>query len=427
MADGSATDERIAAGARSSVAIFLRVTWPLSGVNFLNQASRTLIATIGPLLALEFSLSATELGLLAAVFFASYAAAQLPVGLAMDLFGVRRLQVVLALIAGLGFAVSALSSGPLGFALGRMITGVGISVGMIAMLTANSQWLPRHKVAAMTGMGIFVSSAGGIFATLPAQQLLPLVGWRGVFGILAALSCIVSAWIWLAVPEQTRATVRRRSLWREMAEYGRIFAHPVFLRFAPAITLLSGLNFTYGGLWAGPWLRDVGGFDDAPRALLLLVYMSGMMTGSLLTGQATFHALRRGFDPMTVPIVAICGIWLTQIMLMLHPTTHPVAIGALWFSFAFLSSAGPSGYAAVAQLFPPELAGRVGTAINGTMLVFVFVLQNVIGWILDLWPRTAMSGWDAKGYGWALGLTTLLQAAATLWMFLPRHRARQLG
>jgi MFS family permease len=425
MTDGSAADQRVEAGARTSAAIFLRVTLPLSGVNFLNQASRTVIATIGPLLALEFSLSATELGLLAAMFFASYAAAQLPVGLAMDLFSVRRVQTTLSLVAAVGFALCALSSGPLGFALGRLITGVGISVGMIAMLTANTQWFPRHKVAAMTGMGIFCASMGGISATLPAQQLLPLVGWRGVFVILAMLACVVSAWIWLVVPEHARSTVRRRSLRHEMAEYGRIFTHPVFLRFAPAITLLSGLNFTYGGLWAGPWLRDVGGFDDAPRALLLLVYMSGMMTGSLLTGQATFHALRRGFDAMTVPIIAIGGIWLTQIVLMLHPVTYPVAIGALWFLFAFLSSAGPSGYAAVAQLFPPELAGRVGTAINGTMLVFVFVLQNAIGWILDLWPRTATGGWDPEGYGWALGLTILLQAAATLWMFLPRHRAHQ--
>ena len=84
-----------ASAARTDMSIFLRVTAPLSGVNFLNQASRALIATIGPLLALEFSLSATQLGLLAAMFFASYCAAQLPVGLAMDLFGVRRVQIVL--------------------------------------------------------------------------------------------------------------------------------------------------------------------------------------------------------------------------------------------------------------------------------------------------------------------------------------------
>ncbi len=58
----------------------------------------------------------------------------------------------------------------------------------------------------------------------------------------------------------------------------------------------------------------------------------------------------------------------------------------------------------------------MATAINFSMLVLVFVLQNVIGWILDLWPRTAAGGWDPAGYGWALGLTLLLQAVAMLWM-----------
>ncbi len=84
------------------VSRFVRLTLPLSGVNVVNQASRALIATIGPSLALEFGLSASELGLLAATFFASYALAQLPAGLAMDLFGVRRVQRALALVASLG-------------------------------------------------------------------------------------------------------------------------------------------------------------------------------------------------------------------------------------------------------------------------------------------------------------------------------------
>ena len=59
------------ADVRSDKSVFLRITIPLAGVNFLNQASRALIATIGPIVALEFSLSATELGLLAATFFAT--------------------------------------------------------------------------------------------------------------------------------------------------------------------------------------------------------------------------------------------------------------------------------------------------------------------------------------------------------------------
>ncbi|MGE0418203.1 MAG: MFS transporter [Acetobacteraceae bacterium] len=426
MADGSGTPSRTEGETGPGFPVFWRLTLPLSGVNFLNQAARALIATIGPLLALEFHLSATELGLLAATFFASYALAQLPVGLSMDLFGVRRVQQILSVIAALGFAVCALSNGIAMLAVGRFISGIGISVGMIAMLTAHSQWLPRHRVAGMTGIGIFMASFGGMAATLPAQQVLPLIGWRGVFWVLAICAVAIALWITVSVPDPQRPPVVRRSLTREMLEFGRIFIHPAFLCFAPAISLLSGLNFTYGGLWAGPWLRDVGGFAPEPRALLLMIYMSGMMAGSVTTGQLASFLHRRGFDAMTVPYIAIGGIWLVQVLLMLHPSGHPVVIGACWFLFSFLSSAGPAGYSAVAQRFPPEIAGRVGTAINFSMLVVVFVLQNAIGWVLDLWPRTADGGWNPIGYEWAMGLTIALQALTVLWL-VTRQRRRLTG
>jgi nitrate/nitrite transporter NarK len=78
------------------MSLFTRITLPLAAINFINQANRSLVAVIGPLLALEFGLTAAELGLLAACFFASYAMAQLPIGLALDLKGPRRVQATLA-------------------------------------------------------------------------------------------------------------------------------------------------------------------------------------------------------------------------------------------------------------------------------------------------------------------------------------------
>lgn len=404
----------------SSPATFLRLTLPLAGINVLNQASRVLLATIGPALALEFGLTATELGLLAATFFAAYAMAQLPVGLAMDLFGVRRVQTLLALVAGVGFVLCAVSTGVAGLAVGRMVAGLGLSVGMIAMLTAHTQWLPRHRVAAMTGLGVFVASFGGMAATLPAQQLLPLTGWRGLFWIMAVLAGLVSVWIARSVPERPAATVPKRRLRAELAEYAHIVTHPAYRRLAPSIALLSGLNFTYGALWAGPWLRDVGGYHDTARAAMLMCFAAGMMGGSLLTAQAASYFNRRGRDPMTIPWIATGGLWLTQWLLIANPWPHDLAIGTVWFLFAFLSAAGPSAYAALGQRFPAELAGRVGTLMNFTMLVTVFVLQNAIGWILDQWPRTASGGWAPAGYGWAMGLTVVAQTLAVAWMLAPR-------
>ena len=400
---------------------FVTITLPLASVGFINQAARMVLALIGPLLALEFGLSASDLGLLAAVMFIAYAAAQLPVGVALDRYGPRRVQAVLCSTAALGFGLCAMADGPFMLGVGRVITGVGIAAALMAMLTAHARWFPRARVAALTGGGVFIASLGGMAATLPMQSLLPLVGWRGGFVILGVMTLAAAVWIWLSVPEDARPAgpAPARSLAREIAAFGPILTHPDFLRFTPPIIVLSTMNFVYSGLWAGPWLRDVGGLDDGPRALVLLIYAGGMAVGAIAIGQAASLSQARGASPLLVPMAAVVAQFVLQLVFIFVALPGWVAIAAVWFLFSFFGATGPIGYGAVGQRFGPELAGRVSTAINCAMLVLVFILQYVIGAILDLWPRTADGGWDPAGYGWAMGLTAVLQGGALLWAWRP--------
>lgn len=409
------------------MSIFLRISVPLAAVGFLNQASRTVVATVGPVMALEFGLSAAGLGALAAVFFAAYALAQLPVGLAIDLYGPRRVQTILALVAALGFAFCALAPDTGVLAAGRFISGIGIAGALIALMKANVQWYPPHRIAAVTGAGVFIGASGGLMATVPVQAILPEVGWRGVFLILAGLGVLVSLWIRLSVPLRPPGAPAppRRRLAVEIGEFGRIARHPEFLRNMPALSLCSGLVFTYQGLWAGPWLRDVGLLDDAARAGVMLFYSLGMMCGHLAGGTLASAVQKRGMDPMLVPFAGMGLMAVMQALLMLGPR-EPAMLALLWFGFAAVGSTGPVAYAVLAQRFPPGLTGRVATALNGSMLALVFVLQNVIGLVLDLFPRTAAGGWDARGYALALGLTLGLQGLTVIWLLLaPRVLRRR--
>jgi predicted MFS family arabinose efflux permease len=404
--------------------IFARVTLPLAAVNFLNQASRAVMGVIGPLLAVEFALSASELGLLAAALFIGYAAAQLPVGLALDLYGARRVQAVLALVTGAGFALSAFAADPIWLGLGRFVTGLGISAGLMAILKANTQWYPRDRVAAVTGTGVFIGALGGMMATLPLGAILPLTGWRGAFAILALMALLVAAWIWLSVPDAPpHATPPApRRLGAEITAFGRVFVHPHFLRYAPAIALVAVLNFTWQGLWAGPWLRDVAGLGEGARAVVLFAYAGGSAAGSLITGQLASLAQARGHSPFLVSWCAMGVQFALQAVLLLDLVAGVPPLCLLWAAFAFCGASSTAGYTAVAQGFGAELAGRVATAINFAMLCIVFLLQYAIGEILDLWPRDASGGWNAVGYSWAFGLTMLMQVAAVLWMLRGRTR-----
>ena len=394
---------RVNAAAR----LFLKVALPLAAFNLINQASRTVMSIIGPVLAVEFALSASELGLLAACMFAAYAVAQLPVGIALDVLGPRRVQAAFALVAAAGFAVFALSNGLAGFALARVILGIGVSAGLMAILKANTQWFAPAQVANMTGIAMAVGSMGSVLTTAPVEAALPSLGWRGVFWLLCGLSLAVAAWIFVSVRDKP-APAARRGLKAELAVMGSILGSRLFWRYGPAVAMLSILNFTYLGLWAGPWLRDVAGYDGPARANTLLLYTLAMLAGNLVIGHASSRAQARGRPAILVPALCMAGLVAAQIGLALQPT-GAVAVTLLWVAFSFFASGGATGYVALGQMFPPEQMGRVSTAANTLTLAGAFLLQSAIGWILDLWPRTAAGGWDPKGYSAALMLSVVVQ------------------
>ena len=393
--------------------VFLRVTLPLAGMNALTQAARTVMSVVGPVLAAEFALSAGQLGLLSASLFAFYCLAQLPVGLALDLYGPRRVQFCLGLVAASGFALFALSNGLAGFAFARAVTGVGIAGGLIGMLKANATWFPPQQVATVTGLGMMVGTLGSLAVTAPAQAVLPLIGWHGVFWTLAVVSAAVALWNLLSVQDRpaTDSPKQAKGLVEELRVIGAIYSARRFWQLAPGAAVLSMLNFSYAGLWAGPWLRDVAGFGDAARADTLLLYTLGLMAGGPLTGWATSWAQRHGHNRMLVPWVCGGALAVVQAGLMLHPASAGVVV-ALWVLFALFAAAGPAAYASVAQAFPAGLTGRVSTAINALTLAGVFLLQVSVGWVLDAWPRTPTGGWQPQGYAAASALMLTLQALA---------------
>lgn len=251
-----------------------------------------------------------------------------------------------------------------------------------------------------------------MLTTAPVEAVLPTLGWRGVFWLLCAASLGTAAWIFLSVRDKP-ASAPRRSLSAEVAVIVQIVGSRRFWRYGPAAAMLSIMNFAYLGLWAGPWLRDVAGYDGVTRAHTLFFYTLSLMAGGWLVGLAGSRAQARGLPAIMLPTLCTAGLLAAQVGLALQPT-HPAAVMTLWALFAFCAAGGPTAYIAVGQMFPVEQTARIATAINTLTLCGAFALQAAIGAILDLWPRNATGGWDASGYSVALAVSAAVQLAAAL-------------
>ena len=71
-------------------------------------------------------------------------------------------------------------------------------------------------------------------------------------------------------------------------------------------------------------------------------------------------------------------------------------------------------YSILAQYFPKEIAGRANAALNVFHIGGAFVLQEVIGWIINRWPAH-IGHYPAIAYKAALALMIVLQVIAIIW------------
>ncbi|MBS1220386.1 MAG: sugar phosphate permease [Proteobacteria bacterium] len=399
-------------------ALVLRIFLPFAAGYFLSYVYRTINAVLSPHLAAELRLDASDLGLLTSVYFLTFAAFQLPLGLLLDRFGPRRVEATLLLFAAAGAGLFAISTDRVELIVGRGLIGLGVSACLMASFKAFVLWFPAVRLPAINGWVLAAGGLGALVATAPVEAALHVASWRGVFTGLAILTVAVAAALWLAVPEQQGGGTPVGG-WREQGRgVVEIFRSPVFWRIAPSSVVSQAAFLAIQGLWAGPWLRDVAGLDKAVTAGYLFWVAAAMAAGFLGMGQLTYQLSRRGIPSLVISAGGMALFMLAQLALLLK--LEPQL--PLWMVFGFFGTAGTLNYAILTQAFPPALAGRVNTALNLLVFVAAFAGQWGMGAIINQWPAPG-GGYAEPGYQLAFGLTLAGQLLTWLWL-LPGLRRR---
>ena len=405
----TAKDETVAAD--SMVRAVLLVFMPFACGYFLSYLYRTVNAVIAPLLVRDLGLSASDLGLLTAAYFLSFAAFQLPLGLLLDRFGPRRVQACLLLSAALGALVFAWGPGREWLILGRALIGLGVAGGLMASFKAITLWFPEARWPLVNGCFVAVGGLGAMAATEPVEAALGFTDWRGLFVGLSLATAGVSALILAVVPERSGGAPGS-DLRALLAGLGRIYRDRRFWRFAPLCVLAAGSSMAIQSLWSGPWLKDVAGFDRPQVASGLLLIAAALTLGSLLSGVIADLLARLGIATAKVIAGGVALLLFADVVLALQ-----LAPGALWpwVIFALTGNTAMLSYPILCRHFPLDLSGRVNTGINVMVFACAFSVQYAVGLIIDLWPSTPDGGYAPEGYRAAFLVVCALIAVAFVW------------
>jgi predicted MFS family arabinose efflux permease len=374
--------------------------WPLLALTLghvFSNAVRTLPAVAADVLSLDLGVSKDVLAAITGAFPAAFALAMVPVGVALDRYGVRRVALSLLSIACAGSAFAALAPSPTTMLLAQVVLGIGCSGMLMCPMTYAAKTLDVQRFGLWSGLIQAIGNSGMVLTASPLAWLVEAVSWRAGFWACAALALLAILAVATTVPRMAAAPDPSRTLMQDAREVLGIAARPE-LRGLMALAFVSfGAVLGVRGLWGGPWLMDAKGMARVPAGHLLLLCTVALVAGPALAGFALSRLGR--LRPLLVGGHAVAALVILLLVLG-GPLGFPAwADAGLLGLFGVSISFQVMCFALLRSLVRPEEAGRALSAMN----IFFFGGAAVLQWL---------SGGAAALGGVAAALLTFAAALA---------------
>ncbi|HMO58866.1 MAG TPA: MFS transporter [Roseiflexaceae bacterium] len=385
---------------------------------FLSNFFRATNAVIAGDLTRDLLLTAADLGLMTSLFYAGFAATQLPLGVALDRIGPRFTTASLLLVSVGGCLIFSVADSFAMVALGRTMLGIGMGGCLMGALKAFGVWYAPERVATITSLMVGMGAMGGLGAATPLAWINVQIGWRAVFGWGALIIFCSALAIMLLVRNAPPGSAPPTTAAAGGDGFGRIFREPIFWRIVPLNFFLIGSMLAVQTLWGGPFLFDVLDLPPIEAGNLLLGLSGGIAFGYISCG---WLADRFGIERNMLIVTPISTICLALIAIA-GAALPPILLGLLFAGFGYGGAFNLVLLAQIRREFPEQMRGRAATALNMFGFGGAALIQWWMGILIAAFPRLADGRYPPIAYSTAFGVVALGMALSFLW-YLPRRRA----
>ena len=355
----------------------------LLGVGVLvNYFDRVNLSVSRDALQASFGISAVMFGYLSSAYNWTYALLQLPSGLLLDRFGVRRVGIISTAIWSVASFAAAVSTGMGGLFGARFLLGIGEAPTFPANAKAIGYWFPKNERSLATAMfdaAAKFSSAIGI----PLLGLLLLhFGWRWNFAATGFISLLYFALFYAFYrnpSEDKLLTDAEREFIagggaqpedRSRAAKGAPLAYLLRQRKVWGLALGSAsYNYTFYLLltWLPSYLSTALHVDLFQSALYTSVpWLFATFTDLVVGGWLVDTLIQRGWSAVRVRQIVLIGGTTLGLGILGTANTHSPVTALFWISVSIggLSAASPVGWSIPSLIAPRESVGTLGGILN---------------------------------------------------------------
>jgi MFS transporter, ACS family, D-galactonate transporter len=349
-------------------------------VNFFDRVN---ISVAYDALRSNWGITAVTFGYLASAYNWTYAVLQIPIGVMLDRWGVRRIGRVATFLWSMASFASGLATGIYSFFAARLLLGIGEAPTFPANAKAVGYWFPERERSFATS----INDAAAKFASAIGVPILGLFvirfGWRWSFiftGFVSFLYFLLFWGVYRNPSEDPRLSPAERNL---MAE-GNAQPESTTARHAHGAPLLyllrqpqvigatigfAAYNYVFYLvlIWLPSYLSMSLHVDLLHSALdTSIPWLVATLTDLLIGGWMVDALVRRGARPWLVRQAVLVGGLALGMGIYGARFAHTPAVAVAWMSIcmAGLGAMAPVGWSIPSFIAPRESVGRVGGIMN---------------------------------------------------------------
>lgn len=350
----------------------------------------------------DMNLTPAGMGKLGSFYLYGYSGVLLFSGMIVARFGPRWTLSTLCFVSGLGGLLFATSESFMAACLGRMLTGVGLSSNMTSALTIFARWFPGRIYGRLCSVCISIGGMGTLLANLLLPRLNAALGWRNVFFGIGVLTILYGGLVILLVrdwpPDElspdggsvsaARAKITVGMLW---AGFRAVAKRLDFWRLCVWFGALSGMYFSFAGLWLMPYLKEVYGMSHTEVGTVTSVVAFGSLVGAPLVSWLSDSLL--GSYRFSLGMAGVLTVVVNLFLQFRIDSMSITAISTIILMVGMNVNA-PTGvaHAATRNLFGTGMAGIVSGILSCSGFLWGASLQILCGELLYFGERLGLPG-----------------------------------
>lgn len=325
---------------------------------------------------MQFSISSSQFGLIAAFYYYGYSSMQIPVAMLLDRYGAKYIVGTFALLCGGATLLFTYTDNWYLACLSRFLVGAGSAVGFLGISKVVSQWFPKKEYTKMIGLSFTVGLTGAIFGGKPISLLIETYEWQYVALTLAIFSIIIGlgACFFLRPSQHQESSQNFK-----MSHFKKLLTSPAIWLLALANLLMVGSLEGFSDVWGIPYLMNAYSISKSNAAQLISFVFFGMLCGGPFLA---FCSKKLG----NYRVIALCGFGMTIafIALLLCQNYSWWYLASLFFCIGMMCCYQVIVFAAGADLVKAQYLGVTIAFLNCINMLGGSFFHTLIGMLMDM-------------------------------------------